>query len=102
MNAIIEINGKQYKIESSGEILIDKLSSKSKKLKVEKVLMVWDDKTTKIGNPYLKDGQVEAEIAGDEQGEKINIVKHQPKKRMRKKTGMRPQFTRIKINKISI
>lgn len=102
MNAIVEINGKQYKVSKDQEILVDKFKEDSKKIRINKILMVWDDKKTSFGDPYLKNSYIEVEILGEKSGAKITILKHKAKKRYRRKIGAKPVFSRIKIIKIKL
>ena len=100
MKAIVEISGKQYMVSKDQELLVNKLTADSKKAKVEKVLMIFDDQKTKIGNPFIDKSYVEIEVLGEARGKKIQILKHRAKKRERKKIGFVPRFSRIKVLKI--
>ncbi len=102
MYAIVKIAGKQYKVQKDQVLDVDVLHDKDKKSSSTEVLLVWDDKTTTIGKPYINKAKVEFEILEREQkAPKVLIVKHKAKKRYRRKIGFRPHFSKIKITKIS-
>ena len=104
MLAILEIGGKQYKIEKGQTFLVDHLLDvKKKKFGLEKILLVWDEKTCKIGKPYLDGAKADLEILEDEiKGPKITILKHKAKKRYRRKRGFRPTYSKIKVTDLKI
>ncbi|MFH1749412.1 MAG: 50S ribosomal protein L21 [bacterium] len=103
MYSIVKIAGKQYKVQKDQIFNVDNLHEKDKKSSSTEVLLVWDDKITKVGKPYIDKAKVEFEILEkDKKGKKIQILKHKAKKRYRRKIGFRPYFSKIKITKISI
>ncbi|MFH1694665.1 MAG: 50S ribosomal protein L21 [Patescibacteria group bacterium] len=102
MFAVIETGSKQYRVSEGDKIRIEKLDVENGSSFVfDKVLLIDDDKTTKVGDPYIKGAKVEADILGDGRGKKIIIFKYKPKKRYRKKGGHRQPFTEVKITKIT-
>jgi len=100
MYAIIKTGGKQYRVSEGDEILVEKLNEDiGKTVKIENVLLIKDDSGVHLGDE-LKNAYVEAEVLGLEKGEKIIVFKYRAKKRYRRKTGHRQQYTRLKITKI--
>jgi len=100
MYAVIVTGGKQYRVREGDEILVEKLNEEAgKTIKIENVLLIKDDKGIHLGDE-LKNAYVEAQVLGLEKGEKIIVFKYRPKKRYRRKTGHRQQYTRLKITKI--
>lgn len=96
--AVVKIQGKQYKIAEGDEILVDKISSE--KVEFETLLIV-DGEDVNVGKPTLDKNSIKfSVIAQEEKGEKVNIFKYKPKSRYRKRMGFRPQFTRLKVEKI--
>jgi len=103
MYAIVKIAGTQYKVQKDQIFKVDHLLDKDKKSSSTEVLLAWDNKTTKVGTPYIDKAKVECEILEkDLKGKKVLILKHKAKKRYRRKIGFRPHFSKIKITKISI
>ncbi len=99
--AIVLISGKQFQV-SEGEIIeVTKVDAKKgKTLIFDKILLFNDGQKTMIGQPYVKDLQVEGEITEQLKGKKLYVSKFKSKVRYRRKTGFRPHLTRIKITKI--
>ena len=95
--AIIKLQGHQYQVSESDEILVDKMP-KGKELEV---LLFVDGEKIKVGKPILKDVSVKIKVVNEEKGDKIKVFKYKSKSRYRKKKGFRAQYTRILIEKIS-
>lgn len=100
MKAVIKVGGKQYIVAEKQTLLVDTLDD-AKELTLEP-LMVFDGKTAKVGTPVVKGASVEAKVIDEEvKGEKLQIVKFQAKKRVKKITGHRQKYARIEITKIT-
>lgn len=101
MKAIIKIGGKQYIVAENQSLLVDHLAGTAKSVELEP-LMVFDEKTTKVGTPVVKGASVKAEVVEPEvKGEKIHVMKFKSKKREKTMTGHRQTHTRIKIKTIA-
>ncbi len=101
MYAVIESGGKQHRVEE-GEILrLEKLEAATgDKVKFEKILLVGEGKSVKIGTPYVEGSQVTAEVLKQGRGDKIRIIKFNRRKNYRKQQGHRQWFTEVKITAI--
>jgi large subunit ribosomal protein L21 len=64
------------------------------------VLLVGDTDDVKIGAPLVANARVVAEVVGEARGEKIIVFKYKRKKRYRRRTGHRQDYTRIAIKTI--
>ncbi len=101
MYAIIADSGRQYKVEEGQELDLDYRDlGKGDELKIERVLAVSDNDGFHLGKPSLAGASVSAEVLGINQGEKLTVQKFRKRKNMRRKTGHRQMFTRVRINKI--
>ncbi|SVD09992.1 uncharacterized protein METZ01_LOCUS362846 [marine metagenome] len=98
MYAVIESGGKQHRVEE-GEILrLEKLDAAAgDKLKFDKILLVGEGESVKIGKPYVKGSQVTAEVIKEGRGGKIKIVKFHRRKHYKRQQGHRQWFTEVKI-----
>jgi large subunit ribosomal protein L21 len=97
--AVIKAKGSQYKVFEKDEILVDFLG---KEKFSPKVLLLVDSGKVKIGKPELKGVKIQAKVIDEEvKGKKITVMKYKAKSRYRKKTGFRPKYTRVLIQKIS-
>lgn len=100
--AVIAISGSQFKITENQVITVDLMDLEAgKKATTDQVLLVVDDKETKVGTPTVKGAAVEYEAVGNLKGKKLDILTFKAKSRYRRHIGFRPKFTDIKITKIS-
>jgi len=101
--AVIKTGGKQYKVEEGKQFKIEKIKGeKGEKVSFDKVLLISDEKGTKlqVGQPFLEGKAVEAEILEQARDKKINVIKFKRKTRYRRKLGHRQHHTKVKITKI--
>ena len=102
MYAIITDGSRQYKVEEGQELVVDYRQAKpGEKIKFEKVLAVGGAGDAKLGSPLVSGASVAAEVLGPVKGEKLVIQKLRRRKNMRRKTGARHVYTRVKIGKIT-
>jgi large subunit ribosomal protein L21 len=100
MKAVIKVGGKQYIVTEGQTLLVDKLES-DEELSLEP-LMVFDEKTVKVGKPTVAGASVKAKVAEQlVKGDKIQVAKFQAKKRVKKIIGHRQKHTKIEITKIT-
>ena len=101
MYAVIESGGKQHRV-AEGEILqLDKLDAVAgDKVKFDKILLVGEGESVKIGTPYVDGTQVEAEVTNQGRADKVKIIKFRRRKHSQKKQGHRQLFTEVKITGI--
>ena len=101
MFAVVEILGKQYKVQEGEIVKIDNLNlKKEEKYIIEKVLLLKKNKDIKIGTPALTDVKVEATVVDNKKDKKIIVIKFKPKKRYTRTLGHRQKYSYIKIEKI--
>ena len=103
MYAIVEISGKQYKVQEGDIVFVDRLENveEGNKITFDKVLMISDDKKVTIGQDTVKGAKVEASVIGHGKSKKIIVYKFKPKKNYRRTQGHRQPYTKIQIEKIS-
>ncbi len=100
MLVVIESGGKQYLVSAGDIIKIEKIQGeKGASVFFEKVLLKANNANVEIGEPYLKNGKVEAEVLHQGKGDKKIVFRYQSKTRYRKKKGHRQLFTEVKIIK---
>ncbi len=102
MYAVIESGGKQHRVEP-GEVLHLELleAATGDTIDFEKVLMVADGDSVKIGAPYVDGSKVSAEILSHGREKKVRIVKFRRRKHSRSQMGHRQWFTEVKITDIN-
>lgn len=100
MFAIVEIAGKQYKVEQGQEIYVHRLDGDAGDSKeVGRVLLSGDDKKVTVGTPEL--GSVKATILEHVKDDKVIVFKKKRRKGYKVKNGHRQSLTKIKIDSIA-
>ena len=101
MYAVVEIAGQQIKVTKADKIMVPKIESQvGAKLTFDRVLLLGDEKQTKIGTPYVTGSQIEAKVLGHSKDEKVLVFKKKKRKGYRVKRGHRQQFTEIEVVKV--
>jgi large subunit ribosomal protein L21 len=101
--AILDSGGKQYKAVEGSTIEVDLLdAAPGDQVNLEKVLLVVDGEEISVGSPTVKGATVKAEVIGQIKGPKIDVFRYAPKKRIRRKTGHRQQYTNLKVVEIVV
>lgn len=99
MYAIIETGGKQYRVQEGDELDVELLHAEGE-VKFDKVLLVHDGQSPKVGLPHLANCAVHATVLGLEKGPKVIAFKYKKCKNYRRTVGHRQKYSRVKINKI--
>jgi large subunit ribosomal protein L21 len=98
MFAVVEVAGKQFKVTPKDRIEVPSLQEKpGTKIRLDRVLLVGDDKKTVVGNPLVAGASVEATIVEHGRDPKVIVFKKKRRKRYRVKRGHRQGFTQIEI-----
>lgn len=101
MYAVVEIAGKQYKVEEGRHIDVDRLDlDEGADLDLDQVLLVSDGKSPKIGAPTVSGASVKAKVMRTYKDKKVIVYKMKRKKGYRRKQGHRQQYTRLMIESI--
>ena len=101
MFAVIETGGKQYRVKSGDELLVELFDhNKSKTVKLDKVLLLSGDSGIEVGRPYIKGAYCEAEYLGDTKGPKVISFKYIRREKSATKRGHRQQYLKLKIKSI--
>ena len=99
--AIFKTGGKQYKVQASEILKIEKLElSKDNKIEFNEILAYGDKKNVELGFPLIKGAKIEAELIKNSKERTVLVFKKRRRKNSKKKYGHRQPFTLIKINKI--
>lgn len=103
MYAVIETGGKQHKVTEGEIIRVDKLNAEpGAEVVFDKVMLVkTDDEALKVGQPYVSNASVTAEVLEQGKAKKIIVFKYKRKKNYQRKQGHRQQYTAIKIKAIA-
>jgi LSU ribosomal protein L21P len=102
MFAIVNISGKQYRVEKGDQIKVALLETESgKKVKFENVLLTDDGKKVAIGNPVVSGATVSGTVINHGRDRKVIVFKKKRRKGYRRKNGHRQDFSLIQIDSIS-
>ncbi len=103
MYAIVEIGGKQYRVEKDMTLDVDKtLEGGAGALTIDKVLMYVDGENVMIGKPYLNNVKITASVLGETRGKKVRGVKFKRRKNYTRTLGFRPHYLHVKINEVAL
>ena len=99
--AIIQTGGKQYKVQTSDIIKVEKLDKdKPGKIEFNEVLAYGDENVIEIGSPTVNGAKVEAELIKNAKNRTVLIFKKRRRKNSRRQNGHRQQYSLIQIKKI--
>ena len=98
LTAIVVSGGKQYRVAPGDRILVDRIGAEpGAELTLDRVLLVADGETTKVGLHELRGQTVTARVIGHPRGPKIDVLRYKSKKRVRVHRGARADLTALEI-----
>jgi large subunit ribosomal protein L21 len=101
MSALINFNGRQYKVEKGTLLKVDKINAEpGTAVDIDTVLLVSGDTVT-VGSPYVQGAKVSATVESHGRDKKIIVFKYKPKKDYRRTKGHRQEFSMLKIGEIA-
>jgi large subunit ribosomal protein L21 len=98
--AIIEISGKQYRVEKGDSVVVDRLASEEGAKVAPRALLYRSDDTVFDGSDLDK-VKVDAVVVEHFKGPKVRVFKYRPKKRYRRQAGHRSALSRLEITGIT-
>jgi len=100
--AVVDIGGHQLIVEEGRWYTVNRLDvPEGSVIELGRVLALKQNGQFKVGQPYLDGVKVEAEILGEEKGDKVIVYKMKPKKHYRRTNGHRQPLTKFLVTKIS-
>ena len=102
MFAIINIAGKQFRVQEGDQIKVPQLSTEAgKSLVFDKVLLTNEGGKVELGSPLVSNASVSATVVDHGRDRKIRIFKKKRRKGYKRKNGHRQGFSLVKIDSIS-
>lgn len=98
--ALVEVKGKQYRVEEGQAITVDRMGDAGATLELSEVLLLSDGDNITIGSPYVAGAKVTATCEEHTLGRKLIIYKYKKRKNYRKKQGHRQRYSKLRIEKI--
>lgn len=102
MYAIISDRNQQATVRVGDEIICDLMDDavRGQELTFDHVLLVGDEGQVKVGKPTVAGASVKGEVLGEHKGKKLVIFRFKRRKNIRRKTGHRQTYTRVRITDI--
>jgi large subunit ribosomal protein L21 len=101
--AVLQSGARQYRAEAGETILVERLAAEvGQQVEIDKILLIADGEQIEIGRPTIKGAKVLATVMAQEKGPKVRIWKYHPRKRYRRRAGHRQQYTRLRVDEISM
>lgn len=102
MYAIVDISGKQFKVEKDQYIYAPKMDGEAgSAVTLDKVLLVDNNGKIEVGAPTVKGANVSGKILEHVKGDKVIVFKKKRRKGYTVKNGHRQQYTKLLIENIS-
>jgi large subunit ribosomal protein L21 len=102
MYAIVEVGGKQFKVEKDGTIFIPRVQADvDDTITIDRVLLMANGDETSVGAPVVDGASVTATVLEHVKADKVLVFKKKRRKRFKVKRGHRQQYTRVRIDELS-
>ena len=104
MYAIVEMQGQQFQAEAGLKLFIHRMEEAEVGAQVEfnKVLLIDNEGTVKVGAPYVEGAVVKATVLEDDtKAKKVLVFKKIRRKGYQKLNGHRQKLTKIRIDSIA-
>lgn len=102
MISIVEQGGFQYKVSEGDTITVPLVSAdKGDEITLDRVLLVSEGDSVKIGTPVVEGAEVKAKIIDHGKDKKILVMKKKRRKDYKVKNGHRQDYTQLQITSIS-
>ena len=103
MYAIVDIQGKQYKVRPNDTLYVPLFGGASvdDTLVLERVLLLANGQDVRVGRPTVDGASVTATVLRHVKADKVIVFKKKRRKRYRVKRGHRQQYTHIKVQSLS-
>ncbi len=101
MYAVVNIKGKQYKVEAGQELLVNSLQEAAgDTVSFNEVLLVDNDGAVTVGKPHVEGVTVVAKVVDHVKDDKVIVFKKKRRKGYKVRRGHRQPMTHIEIETI--
>ncbi len=102
MYAIVEISGKQYRVQEKDRIYVPRQQAEANKtISFNRVLLLSNDKEVRVGTPTVKGAVVKAKVVEHVKADKVLVFRKKRRKRYKVKRGHRQPYTHIEVSSIT-
>lgn len=101
MYAVVDISGKQFKVEKDQYLYAPRLDAKAgASVEFDKVLLIDTDGKVQVGTPVIKGAKITGKVVEHVKDGKVIVFKKKRRKGYAVKNGHRQQFTKVQIESI--
>ena len=101
MYAIVDIAGKQFKVEKDQKLYVHRLAGEEgSSVSFENVMLLDNAGKVSVGTPSIKGATVEAKVLQHLKGDKVIVFKKKRRKGYKVRNGHRQYLTQIQIESI--
>jgi large subunit ribosomal protein L21 len=101
VQAIVEFQGRQYRIQSGELVSVPHLDAEpGTEIVIDRVLLISDGDQVQLGHPTIDGAKVEAKVVRHLRGPKVIVGKYKRRKDYRRRKGYRDDFTEVEIGAI--
>ncbi len=99
MYAVIEVGGKQYRVEPGMELVHELVPGHrlGDEITFDQVLLVRNGEGTEVGRPAVPSARVVGVVESVGRGPKVLVQRFRPKKGYRRKKGYRQPYMRTRV-----
>ncbi|HCR47985.1 MAG TPA: 50S ribosomal protein L21 [Rhodothermales bacterium] len=103
MYAIVEIAGKQFKVQEGLKLYVPKMTAEpGDAVSFDQVLLVSGEAGVQVGTPTVAGASVSAEVVNHVRADKVIVFKKKRRKGYRVKNGHRQPYTQIAIQAVTV
>lgn len=101
MYAIVSDRNQQMTVRVGDEVVCDLMdAAPGSKVTFDQVMLVGKDGNVTVGKPTVAGAAVQGEVVGPHRGKKITVFRFKRRKNIRRKTGHRQSYTKVRITSI--
>lgn len=102
MYALVEIKGRQYRVEADATVTVDRLAEEEgTTVEFPSVVLLNDGEKTTVGSPYVDGASVSATVTGHGRDRKIIVFRYKRRKNFKRTRGHRQHFSTIRVDAIT-
>jgi large subunit ribosomal protein L21 len=102
MYAVVDIAGKQFKVEKDQYLYTPLLEAKAgDSVKFDKVLLIDTDGAVQVGTPLIKGAVISGKVVEHVKDDKVIVFKKKRRKGYALKNGHRQKLTKVQIESIN-
>lgn len=103
MYAVIEVGGRQWKVEPGSRLDVNRVLAEVGSVHpVERVLLAHDGQEARVGRPYIEGAKVLCEVIEHRLGPKVISYHFRRRENWRKTVGHRQPLTRLVVKEVQL